>query len=91
MTLLKILVSVFFKVSSALLVLVDFVEFNSLTSDLASQDIVLPSVVHFVTFFLDTRFFTILLPIEFGWYGLKFAIAVLKLIKSFIPTISGGG
>lgn len=91
MTLLKILVMVFFKVSKSLLNLVNFDEFNSLTSDLANQNIVLPSVVNFVAFFLDTRFFTILLPIEFGWYGLKFAIAILKLIKSFIPTISGGG
>lgn len=91
MTLLKILVSVFFKVSKSLLGLVNFDDFNSLTSDLANQDIVLPSVVQFVTFFLDTRFFKILLPIEFGWYSLKFAIAILKLIKSFIPTISGGG
>lgn len=91
MTLLKILVMVFFKVSKSLLNLVNFDEFNSLTSDLANQNIVLPFVVKFVAFFLDTRFFTILLPIEFGWYGLKFAIAILKLIKSFIPTISGGG
>lgn len=91
MTLLKILVSVFFKVSKSLLDLVDFNDFNSLTLGLSNQDIVLPSVVQFVSFFLDTRFFTILLPIEFGWYGLKFSIAILKLIKSFIPTISGGG
>ena len=91
MTLLKILVSVFFKASKSLLGLVDFNEFNSLTETLANYKIVLPSIVQFVAFFLDTRFFTILIPIEFSWIGLKFVIAIFKLIKSFIPTISGGG
>lgn len=91
MILLKILVSIFFKASISLLRLVNFDEFNSFTSDLANQDIVLPSIVQFVTFFLDTRFFDILLRIEFSWIGLKFGIAIFKFIKSFIPTISGGG
>ena len=88
MTLLKILVSIFFNVAKSLLGFIHLDELNSLTETLSNYEIVLPSAIQFVTYLLDTRFFTILVPIEFGWISFKMLLAILMRIKSFIPTIS---
>lgn len=88
MILLKILVTLFFKVSKSFLDLISFDELNTLTSDLSTVEFVFPELVKFVAYFLDSRFFTILMPIEICWISIKIIFAILMRIKSFIPTIS---
>lgn len=88
MTLLKILLTLFFNIAKAFLGLFHFDQLNSITETLSNYEIVLPSIVQFVVYFLDTRFFTILIPLEFNWIAFKLVIAILMRIKSFIPTIS---
>lgn len=88
MTLLKILVTLFFNIGKAFLGLFHFEELNSITESLSYSSITIPSLVQLVVYFLDTRFFTILVPLELNWIAFKLVIAVLMRIKSFIPTIS---
>lgn len=88
MNILKILVTVFFKIAKSVINFISFEAINTLTEDLATFQFVFPDILKFVAYFLDSRFFTILLPIEFGWIGIKITLAVLMRIKSFIPTIS---
>lgn len=88
MTLLKILLTLFFNISKAFLGLFHFDELNSFTETLSNYEIAFPSIVQLVVYFLDTRFFTVLIPLEFNWIAFKLVIAILMRIKSFIPTIS---
>ena len=88
MTLLKILLTLFFNIAKAFLGLFHFDDLNSITETLSNYEIVLPSIVKIVVYFLDTRFFMILVPLELNWIAFKLIIAILMRIKSFIPTIS---
>lgn len=88
MTLLKILLTLFFNIAKSFLGLFHFDELNSLTETLSNSAIALPSIVQLVVYFLDTRFFTVLVPLELNWIAFKLVIAILMRIKSFIPTIS---
>ncbi len=88
MNIFKILITIFFKIAKSVINIVNFDYINTLTDDLATSLFVFPDIFKFVAYFLDSRFFTILIPIEFGWLAIKFTLAILMRIKSFIPTIS---
>lgn len=88
MTIFKILLTLSFNIAKAFFGLFHFDELNSITETLSNYEIALPSIVQLVVYFLDTRFFTVLVPLELNWIALKLVIAILMRIKSFIPTIS---
>ena len=88
MVVLKIFVTLFFKVAKSVIGLINFESLNTFTEDLATFQIVIPDLFQFVAYFLDERFFTILIPFELSWIGFKILLAILMRIKSFIPTIS---
>lgn len=88
MILFKIILVLFFNISKSFLAFFHFEELNSITETLANYKIVFPSFVQFVVFLLDTRFFTVLVPLELNWISFKLVLSIIMRIKSFIPTIS---
>lgn len=88
MNIFKIFITIFFKIAKSIINFISFDTINTITEDLATFQFVFPDIFKFVAYFLDSRFFAILLPLEFGWIGIKIAFAILMRIKSFIPTIS---
>lgn len=85
---LRLLINLFFGILSLLFSLVDFSPINDLTADLASKQIVLPDILHYVAYFFDKSQLITLLNLEIGWIEFKIGWAIILRIKSFIPFLS---
>lgn len=67
---------------------IDFSDLNTATETLASKDVVLPEMLHYVAYFLDRETIQFLIKFEFIWIDFKLVWAAIMRIKSFVPTIS---